>query len=726
VTGPKLAKSFSWRGNMPGTLFLGTILVVLGLGILLSWHSMGVLDIWLHNHVGREILAGDGFPRVNSYSFTEPEHTWTNHEWLFQVLVALAGPGPESPADPGIERWNLLRILLSALLLTVLLLGDGIRSRINSRSGPGWGWPWLGLPLLLGLLLLWPRLILRPELVSYLFLVLLTRTLDRPLATWTPAGDWRDLLDPRRPLGRTLLLTILWAQFHGFSALAPALFVLAALSRFPELGSAPGNNLPRTRPASLWLLALPLLLAGLCLTPNGLQGLLYPLQALGQFKSAGIDLRTTISELAPLLETRDSLGLTLAAYRLSLVWGLAWIIVTWGRTSVLRILLWVLAAWAAWAGQRNIGFYAIAFLLLHTGTSGFPLARRLPIRTWRLPGRLLGPLGAALTILLSVSWDLQIINDDFYLREGVSRRFGAGTNPGRYPETAAGILASRPGTRLFSDVDSADFLLDRAGARLFIDGRTEAYSPGHWAAYTRIKRGDEQALALLAKTSPERVFLSAGGGGARALTRALLRSDRWFLARYEAGGFLFQPREDTALPTSAHQASGADFSSLGNNLPGRGTSLSRTRAADLCLSWAIIMEVGNNPVLQEQALRRGLEFRPDHPHLQHNLGNLLLARGQPEEALALFTGALDRNPRLSGSALNAGVCNLRLGRADAARQLFHRAISIDPHSFEAWANLGMACQALGDNEGARKALGRALQLRPNDRRLRQMLLRIGS
>ena len=105
------------------------------------------------------------------------------------------------------------------------------------------------------------------------------------------------LLNPLAPPGRAFLLVLLWAQFHGFAALAPVLWILGGLlapwqTRLPGLRSgefAATSSRLRLGLADLALVLLFCLLA-LLLTPNGFKGLTYPLQALGQFKEPGTQL----------------------------------------------------------------------------------------------------------------------------------------------------------------------------------------------------------------------------------------------------------------------------------------------------------------------------------------------------------------------------------------------------------------------------------------------------
>ena len=127
---------------------------------------------------------------------------------------------------------------------------------------------------------------------------------------------------------------------------------------------------------------------------------------------------------------------------------------------------------------------------------------------------------------------------------------------------------------------------------------------------------------------------------------------------------------------------------------------------------------------REQALRRGLTFRPDHPTLHHNLGNLLMAREDWSAALPQFLAALKVNPRLAGSAQNAGFCQMRLQKPALAEKLFQRATQLDPNSVQTWVNLAISRLAAGQREGARQALRRAQELDPGNPRVRALLQQV--
>jgi tetratricopeptide (TPR) repeat protein len=735
-------KPQSGLGRRPTMILWGAfpLLIVMVTGFLFSWHSLSDLDIWFHLRSGRDLLAGQGMTTVNHYSFAEPDHPWVNHEWMFQILAAVTGPEISSPPagdlQPDVTGWNLLRSSLVLFLLLTLLLGDGGTARLWGRESRPFA-VWSCAAVIVGLLLLWPRMTIRPELFSYLFFVLLIRWAEQFFRVSTrdaapsPAGpaprrhDWRAFIDPRCPGGRIVILTIVWAQFHGFVSLVPLVLLLGGILARVQIRLYPGRTLVH-QPTPSFLHAAVLVgltLISLTLTPNLWNGLLMPIRAVGQFSQSQIDLRTIVSELVPLQESPNSLGLTIMVYRASLVWGLLWIVATVGRVSLLRILVFALAGLAAWTNQRSIGIYGVAFILLHLGMDAnswrLPLVRRIPT----VPTALNAVVGLTVT-LLAASWLWpSIMTDDFYLREGVGRRFGSGLNPARYPVAAASEMTRLDTSRYFANLDAAGFLLAHTSGQIFIDGRTEAYSPDLWAEYIGIKRGDKKALQLLEGRRVDAICLATAGASFDRLAFGLLNSPAWDLQFAEAAGLLFRPASKN-VTLDAPSGSEKDKNLLtqaGLRTLNAAEAGSSTRGADLCLAAGQLFTFAENRAKHEEAYRRGLSFKPDHPTLNHNLGNLLLDRQNFQEALHHFQVALGVNPRLAGSALNAGVCQMRLGRPDEAARFFKKAADIAPNRVEAWANLATALFRSGNRAGAIQALKKAQELKPADPLLKKRL-----
>jgi tetratricopeptide (TPR) repeat protein len=704
-------ESFStrpWRfAALHRGLGLASWLVVLALGLMLGNHTLSDQDLFLHDLAGRRILAGEGIPHQNEFSFTAPQHPWVDHEWLFQVVVALVGNAGGEDLAARATTWHALTLLLTGALLAVLLVGDGLATRLRAGSAPS---PWLMLAALLTLAMLWTRLLLRPELVSMVLFVIVLRQVE---AAYRAPGDgapattgWRDLADPRRAAGRATLTTVAWAQVHGFYLLSAFIWLAVGLT---------GSHDRRLRPGARALAfagAGAAILAGL-LTPNHINGLLYPLRVLGQFTGSGPDLRRTISELVPLLQTQNGLHLTIAAYLSSLFWGAAWVVATWGRVPRGRIVLWALAALAAWQGQRNLGLYAITFLLLHTGLrpGEIWLVRRYGRMAVRWP-RAAGVVAAVLVLVVGAFWAREIASSRFYLREGETRRWGRGFTPALFPLRQAAALPG--GLRLANNIDAASTLLRLGAGKVCIDGRTEAYPAAAWREYATVKAGGDDALAMLGRWQVQRIVLAHRNQASHPLLGTLLRSPAWALADADDAGVLFVPAGtgDAAPPAELLRRSAAAFTA---QLPAAGRR--DVRAADRCAALATLLNLADDGGSARGLLERARSLCPDHPEVLHNLANQLMAAGEIPAAAALFRQAAALNPRAAGSFLNAGVCEFRQGRTDEAARLVARATRISPRLFEAWANLAEMRRASGELSGARHAYAKALALR-DDPRLR--------
>ncbi len=704
------------RGDAPGltaALQAGAIALALALALLLAWHPLEDLDIWFHLRAGADMLAGGPLPPVNRYSFTEPGHPWLNHEWLFQLLAFATGPRG-SPPTATAAGWNLLRAALAAAIVLALALGDGGRARLRGRGTPA-GAIAAGFALTGALALLWPRLLLRPELLSYVALALLVRAAEAwraDLAAGGSAGTGlRSLVDPRNPGGRVFWLIVAWAQCHGFSAVAPLLVAVALLdpTAAERAGARPA---PARRAAALGVAAA---LAALLMTPNGWRGLAFPLRALGQFGGDGAGLQGAIAELTPLLRSPGMLAGTIGAFVVSLVVGAFLVATGWRRLGLLRVLLWLGLAAAAVAGQRAIGPYAIAFALL--------ALRWAPPQSWR--GRIAAARwpalsGAAALVTVAIVWGTAIRTDDFYLAEGVARRTGDGLATAQYPLAAAAALADQPPLRVFANLGASGLLLATTRSELYIDGRTEAYSPAHWREYLAIRRGGEQALSLLDAHRVDAVCLAGPSGPFAGLLRDLLASPRWQVATSEGAGVLLRrehlPFGPDALPRKqAAQRAELARGALAQEQAAAG--LSPARAADALVAAAALHALAGDDTAAEACLERAAARSPRHALARHNLGNRHLAAGRFEAALREFTAAARANRRLPEPRLNAGVCLMRLGRPAEAARRFQQAARLDPRAVEPWANLALARRAAGDAKGALAAVERALSVSPADARL---------
>lgn len=224
--------------------------------LLLSWPIVAYdSDVWMHLTAGREIWRA-GVPSSTFFSFLQPPRPWTDYHWLFQALVYAAY---SAGGYPGLV---VLRALLHLAFMGAVL-AFLFRQPLRASS------VYLAGVYLLFLFAFLPRsLVVRPHMVSYLFIPLFLHALEeRKHLPWLP------------------VLAALWYNLHGVSY--PAMFAIWGAYAAEDLwdrrqGYIGGKNIPVTTQRPLhsgrWVL---LCLLAVLLTPYGARLLPLPFRPLG-------------------------------------------------------------------------------------------------------------------------------------------------------------------------------------------------------------------------------------------------------------------------------------------------------------------------------------------------------------------------------------------------------------------------------------------------------------
>jgi len=98
----------------------------------------------------------------------------------------------------------------------------------------------------------------------------------------------------------------------------------------------------------------------------------------------------------------------------------------------------------------------------------------------------------------------------------------------------------------------------------------------------------------------------------------------------------------------------------------------------------------------------------------NNLGNVWLARHEPERALAAFRDAVRMKPDYDQARYNEGLALELLERPGEAVDAFRECVRLQPGNADAWAHLGVGCLVLRRPVDGLEACERALALRPDD------------
>jgi len=212
-------------------------------------------DTFSHVAAGQWILDHRAVPHADPFSFSFAGAPWTAHEWLSEVLLALAFRA---------AGWAGVMLLTGA----AAALGVYIVARrvVAELAGPA------GLVLAMtGLAMIAPVLLARPHILALPCLAL-----------------WASALFDAREKGRAPPIVLaglmwIWANLHGGFAFGLALIVPFALE---AVFVAPAADRPRL--ARDWAVLLGASVLAALSTPFGVEGLLFPVKLLGNAQLANI------------------------------------------------------------------------------------------------------------------------------------------------------------------------------------------------------------------------------------------------------------------------------------------------------------------------------------------------------------------------------------------------------------------------------------------------------
>ena len=408
-------------------------------------------DTWWHVRAGQWMIDHRAVLHHDLWSYTLPGQPWSTHEWLSEVLMALAFNA---------AGWaGVMGLIAACAGSAAFLLARGL-----SRSMTGLG---LAATAIVALACAGPVLLARPHIIALPLLVL-----------------WADGLIAARARGEAppwwmLAVMVLWANLHGGYFFGLALIGPFALE---ALVAAPGNLLERIKAVKGWIVfGVAALLAAL-ITPHGVEGLLFPFKLLSLTALSGVQewRAADFTRLEPLEIA------ILAAVAVCLGRGVK---VPPVRLGVLLLLLHM--ALQHTRHQLLLGVVGSMILAQPLAQAmGQTVVQSAKPRRWLAPAAVV--LAAALLIV----------------------RLTVPVTRGDGPVAPVAALASVPdavrATPVLNEYGMGGYLIWQ-GVKPFVDGRTDFYGDDFMARYYAATAPDKAALdALLARWKVRWTILSPG------------------------------------------------------------------------------------------------------------------------------------------------------------------------------------------------------------------------
>lgn len=403
--------------------------------LLLLYRTWQGPDIFFHLHMGRQILKTGSLSPPDLV--LAPPTGYVNIYWLFQVMVEIS-----------YRIGEVFGVSLLMVAAWVAIVALWARAASLLRSGG------VGMILAIGgILILQNRFDPRPEVFSYLLLILMVDRLDR----WARDGvelTWRRIAS----VG---LLQLLWTNTHGFFALGPALVGIMAVSSMVQ---------GRGR-SSGWLKLLATVSVASFLSPHGVDGWRFVLDLWRFQGSMGWAIR----------ETRPPTGDFLRIWTVQVFWA------CWAAVLLASVA-------NAFRGERRIHLFAFAAAGLYLSASsvrngplllllGAPAMRSFLERALlekkpggkrraRLSSRVRA-VAAPAAGLIACAISVWILSGTYHGTIEARTQLGLSLTPYTYPTKLADwLVPARFAGRIFANPADASYLqLRLPGARIYMDQR---------------------------------------------------------------------------------------------------------------------------------------------------------------------------------------------------------------------------------------------------------------
>jgi len=307
------------------------------------------VDLGRHLENGKVIWQNKQVLFKNFYSYTEPNFNFVNHHWLAGVIyygLFLFG------------GFKLLSVFNILIILVTFLLAFKLAQKKAGFYLPAL----LSVPIIF---LLSERIEVRPEIFSYLFIILTWFVLERVSET-----------KKYQLLIWLIPLFILWANIHIYFFIGLALVGFKAAAEFlPFFISANGNLRNRFWESfvksKVWFKNLGLLIIACLVNPNFLQGLIYPLNI---FRNYGYEIAENKSVFF-----LENLMINFHIPLFKMLLGLLFISLaaTWffsRKIKYFELFSSLFFSALALMAIRNISLFALAALILISTNLVYPIA----------------------------------------------------------------------------------------------------------------------------------------------------------------------------------------------------------------------------------------------------------------------------------------------------------------------------------------------------------------
>ncbi len=381
------------------------------------------------------MLTNKSFHQYDQFTYTVRHHEYIAMYWLYQVILFIIF---KLLGDGAISIFNSILILILFILLYL---------RLRDSSIPTW---LASILILTSIFAFEIRFGVRPEIFTYIFMVLMLFILDR---FYFHKTNLLFLLP---------FIQLFWVNFHG-------LFILGWVILFSYLISTFFNDRKKFKELLKW--------SGISvfvsfLNPYHIKGIFFPfylftrLQHSSVFKDAITEFASPFSARGFLLTSHTALFIYFTFLALSILL----LFVNRNKRKIHEYLLLVAFGYLSVTAVRNIPLFMIVAVQL----TGVGINKLIPaIRKFIKIADPLKDLSAGLTTIFILLFIIHIANNGYYAIRG-GGKFGIGFDPDIQPIKAGEFInKNNLKGKILNDMNRGSWLIWSVREPVYIDGRLE-------------------------------------------------------------------------------------------------------------------------------------------------------------------------------------------------------------------------------------------------------------
>lgn len=625
------------------------LILVAGFVFILSLRQLSDPDLGFHLKYGQWITQHHKVPTHDLSTYSVACNRYIDLHWLFQTMIYCCYKWGGYPA---------ISVLVCILVCTIFLM----LLIMNRKKG-------IPLPItifwfLIAFLLLDPRIAPRPELFTFIFILVAMLILD----DYTIRNKDRLFLLP--------ITMLFWCNIHALFILGIFIILVYAAGKWVE-----NKKIDRR----LWLWAL-ISMAVCFFNPYGLNGLLFPWELLTRFDPDNL-FNQHIQEFIPFFATRDFLFRDYL-FLLLLIGALLLVIFNFSATRIHELILLSCTAILAISSIRNIPLFVLVSLPLVSRLSATTLQR------FRYRSKFLSWSVFMILVLIPSLLIPRLLTNAFYLESKSFNKTGLGINPSHQPYDATKfMLDNRMDGKILNSIGFGGWLSWVLPQPVFIDGRLEVMKESLYQEIT--KSWDGGLPQLTARYEPDIIIYNYLKYYPWTLQLKEMKS--WRLIYADGFSAIF-----------ARQNYRPDIPELNLLTLPEISNLTQNRIVDswirgfYCQPDFITIDSLHMALFRAQMMSGNYrEQNKQQARIQFDMANGLYKEKRFSEAVTHYDTAIQLNPENPKAYNNRGMIRaLYLNDLRGAIGDFNAAIRIDPDYADAWVGRGSVKFMLKDPQGA--------------------------